>query len=175
MTIPCPPRFNHEAAWPQETDTQVDMKETSSGTFRPGHPRFGGRKKGSENKRTREVREILERLNWHPVEFLATVAMTGQMPNPDGSFTPVDAIERLGAAKAIAPFCAPKLQAVDAQVNTDTDAPRPTYVLPTSAILSDPIMTDRFNELAMWIAQRGTESPRRAELSPAGAISTNDR
>lgn len=147
------------------------MKETvHSGNFKPGHPRFGGRKKGSQNKRTREVQEILDRLDFHPVEFLAIVASTGQMPNPDGSFTAVDAVERLGAAKAIAPFCAPRLQAVEAQVNGIAE-PQLSVVLPTTQILSDPKLCDALNDLALLVAQQGMEDgPRQCAALPPSVV-----
>lgn len=66
-----------------------------------GHPRYGGRKKGSVSKRTKQAREIAESLGFHPIEWLSHVAMHGTMPNPDGSEMPVDAAMRLDAAKRL--------------------------------------------------------------------------
>ncbi|WP_321471117.1 hypothetical protein [uncultured Paludibaculum sp.] len=117
--------------------------------FQPGHPRYGGRKKGSPLKRTKEAREIADKLNFHPVEFLARCAQ-GEMPNPDGSVTVLDTAQRLDAAKSVAPYIAPKLQAT--QVTGVDDGPV-AFDLPTQAILSDPDMTAKLSELAMLMAE----------------------
>ena len=77
--------------------------------FKIGHPRVGGRKPGSQNKRTKMALEICQELNFHPAAFLATIALTGLMPNPDGTATPVTTDDRLRAALGLAPFVMPKL------------------------------------------------------------------
>src|ERR1035438_632156 len=84
-------------------------KTAIAGTgFKVGHPRLGGRRPGSQNKRTKLALEICEELNFHPAAFLATIALTGLMPNPDGSTTPVTTDDRLRAVTALAPFVTPK-------------------------------------------------------------------
>src|SRR5689334_22410659 len=95
------------------------MKTKTS--FTVGHVKVGGRRKGSPVKRTAEAREIAEQLGFHPVAFLAHVAMTGKIPNQDGPETPVSAEDRLDAAKAVAPYLLPKLSAQ--QVTGKDDGP----------------------------------------------------
>ena len=88
--------------------------------FRPGHSKLGGRKPGSQNKRTRQAIEICEAMDFHPAAFLATIALTGQMPNPDGTSTPVSTEDRLRAVTALAPFVMPRLQATQVSGNPDS-------------------------------------------------------
>jgi hypothetical protein len=83
----------------------------------------GGRKVGSPNKRTRHALEICEELDFHPAAFLATIAMTGLMPNADGTSTPVSTEERLKAGVALCPFIMPRLQATQTQITGKDEGP----------------------------------------------------
>lgn len=100
------------------------MKDETSPTSRPnpgafgkGHRRFGGRRPGSMNKRTREAIEICLQHNFHPAAFLAAIAKTGMMPNPDGTTTPVSSEDRIRASVALCPYVMPKLQNVQQVVH----------------------------------------------------------
>jgi hypothetical protein len=123
--------------------------------FQSGHPRYGGRKKGSPLKRTAEAREIAERLNFHPVEFLIQCAM-GTMPNGDGTVTELDTVQRLDAAKNVAPYLAPKLNAT--QVTGKDEGPIQTQQLPTDAIMRDPKLAEALGELALMMAEGSEDS-----------------
>jgi hypothetical protein len=128
------------------------MEETRKRGFAKGHPRYGGRRKGSVSKRTKQAREIAESLGFHPIEWLSHVAVRGTMPNPDGSETPVEAGMRLDAAKAAAPYIVPRLSAT--QVTGADDAPVQVN-FPTQALLADPVMADKMADLALWVALNG--------------------
>jgi hypothetical protein len=91
--------------------------------FRPGHVRYGGRKPGTLNKRTRLAVEICESYDFHPCAMLVTVILTGKLPNPDGTFAEVDTAGRLDALKAICPFVMPRLQASATQISGPNDGP----------------------------------------------------
>jgi hypothetical protein len=87
----------------------------------PGHLKFGGRVKGSLNKRTRQAIEICEAMDFHPAALLATVVLTGKLPNPDGTTVEIDATGRMDALKALCPYVMPRLQAT--QVTGKDDGP----------------------------------------------------
>jgi len=108
---------------------------SAPGFFRPGHKRFGGRTKGSQNRRTKQAIEIVEAMGFHPASFLAACALTGLMPNPDGSTTPISTEDRLRAATALAPFCMPRLMAT--QLSGNPDAPIAVDGLDMNKLLED--------------------------------------
>jgi len=128
--------------------------------FQPGHPKYGGRKKGTPIKRTKKGIEIAEAMGFHPVEFLAHVAQHGTMPNPDGTFSPVTTEMRLDAAKSVAPYVAPRLTA--AQVTGVDEGPIQTQQVPTEAILQNPALADSLSELALIMAEQGVEAAEEA-------------
>jgi hypothetical protein len=131
------------------------LKPASVTTFQPGHPRYGGRKKGSPIKRTREAREIAEGLGFHPIELLAIIALRGVIPNPDGTETPVDADMRLDAIKAAAPFLIPRLSAQ--QITGPNDGPveiiTPEVEAGMSAIMQDPELCRALQQIALAMAE----------------------
>jgi hypothetical protein len=122
----------------------------TAGAFKIGHPRVGGRKPGSPNRRTKQALEICEELSFHPAAFLATIALTGLMPNPDGSTTPVTTDDRLRAATALAPFVMPRLQAT--QVTGKDDGPLAVATLDMSRILADPALVEQAQNIALALA-----------------------
>ena len=91
--------------------------------FRPGHLRFGGRKHGSLNKRTRQAVEICESYDFHPASLLITIILTGKLPNPDGTTVDIDAAGRLDALKALCPYVMPRLQANSVAVSGPDEGP----------------------------------------------------
>jgi hypothetical protein len=124
----------------------------TEGTFKPGHGRVGGRRKGSPTKRTKLALEICEELDFHPAAFLATIALTGLMPNPDGTTTPVSTDDRLRAATALAPFVMPRLQAT--QVTGKDNGPvQVERILDVSAILANPALAAAAQELALMVVE----------------------
>ena len=126
------------------------MSTTKTGVFQTGHARVGGRKKGSPTKRTKLALEICQELDFHPAAFLATIAMTGLMPNPDGTTTAVTPDDRLRAATALAPFVMPRLQAT--QVTGKDDGPvQVERTLDVSAILANPQLAAAAQELALMV------------------------
>lgn len=128
-------------------DAGQDAPKRRGNPFQPGHPKFGGRKKGSPVKRTKEAREIADALGFHPVEFLARVATTGKIPNPDGTETPVSPQDRLDAAKAIAPYIVPKLQATT--LTGKDDGPIEVDTFDMATLLKDPEAAKAAQALAL--------------------------
>jgi hypothetical protein len=85
-----------------------------------GTPKTGGRQKGTVNKRTAEVRDVLDRLQCDPIQVLAWLAMGDRKALGSKRAVPLDL--RLWAAKELAQYVAPKLAAVriEAEVKTET-------------------------------------------------------
>ena len=150
--------------------TEKQIKVTGSSAigpgFKTGHPRVGGRKPGSQNKRTKQAIEICEAMGFHPAAFLATIALTGQMPNPDGTSTPVGTEERLRAAQALAPFVMPKLQST--QVTGGNDGPvEVNGLVDMRAIMADPVALELAQALALKMAGCDDVIQLPKELPPA--------
>ncbi len=149
----------------EELLTQMDgMKAPPANAFKPGHPRYGGRKKGSPAKRTAEAREIAERLGFHPIELLAHIALNGTIPNADGTETPVDTDKRLDAIKAAAPYLLPRLSAQTLSGPNDgpVEIMTPEAEAGLQAILADPDLARAAQDIALALAEeerkRGTET-----------------
>ena len=134
------------------------MSTTKTGVFQTGHARVGGRKKGSPTKRTKLALEICQELDFHPAAFLATIAMTGLMPNPDGTTTAVTPDDRLRAATALAPFVMPRLQAT--QVTGKDDGPVAVAMLDVTAILANPELAAAAQELALMVVDAESQADR---------------
>lgn len=118
--------------------------------FQKGHAFAGGRKSGVPQRRYKTALEVAEKMGFHPVQFLATVALTGRIPNPDGSFTVVTSAERLDAAKAVVPYVLPKLS--QQQVTNAKGGPVEVAVLDVNKLLSDPEAARAAQDLALRIA-----------------------
>jgi hypothetical protein len=118
--------------------------------FQPGHPKLGGRRKGSPLKRTAEAREVAAKLGFHPVEWLVRVAQDGYILNSDGTQMPVDAATRVDAVKAVSRYLLPTLQAV-AHINPDS-GPKAEDV-DINRLLEDPEMVRAAQTLALGIAE----------------------
>jgi hypothetical protein len=71
--------------------------------FKPGHPKVGGRKKGTPNKRTQQIEELLEQMGCDPFKVMALICV---------STTATDDM-KLRAAKELAPYIAPKLGSIE--------------------------------------------------------------
>lgn len=133
--------------------------------FKIGHPRLGGRKPGSQNKRTRQAIEICEAMDFHPAALLATVVMTGKLPNPDGTTVDIDAAGRMDALKAICPYVMPRLQAT--QVTGKDDGPLAVATLDISRILADPALVEQAQNLALAMVD-ADRNPAPARILPPG-------
>jgi len=72
--------------------------------FQPGHPKFGGRRKGSFGIRSANARAVAEKLRICPLELLLRAAATGELPNADGSKTRISPEARINAARSCVPF-----------------------------------------------------------------------
>lgn len=75
---------------------------TARGGFRPG----SGRKKGGFNKRSKESIALAKSLGLDPIAFLLAVMADENQPMKD----------RIDCAKAVAPYVAPRLAAVESRV-----------------------------------------------------------
>jgi len=136
--------------------------------FKIGHPRLGGRKPGSQNKRTRQAIEICEAMDFHPAALLATVVLTGKLPNPDGTTVEIDASGRMDALKALCPYVMPRLQAT--QVTGKDDGPLAVATLDISRILADPALVEQAQNLALAMVDADRNpAPAQRVLPPGDA------
>lgn len=134
--------------------------------FKPGHARIGGRKQGSQNKRTRQAIEICESYDFHPVATLITVITTGKLPNADGTFAEVDTPGRLDALKSLCPYVMPRLQST--QVTGKDDGPiEVENGFDINVLMADPASIELAQALALKLA--GCKEPiRTPKLLEAG-------
>ncbi len=157
----------------QEEELLTGMKAPPANAFKPGHPRYGGRKKGSPVRRTAEAREIAEHLGFHPIELLAHIALKGTIPNADGTETPVDTDKRLDAIKAAAPYLLPRLSAQT--LSGPNDGPveilTPEAEAGLQAILADPDLAKAAQDLALKLADIAGAEYRAERGLPAPTIS----
>ena len=84
----------------------------------PGQPKTGGRVKGTPNKRTAAMRELIDQVapGWHPVQWMAAIAAgTAETTGPDGKLVKVEADmdQRITCAKEVARYVAPQLKSVE--------------------------------------------------------------
>jgi len=93
--------------------------------FVPGHPRYGGRKKGQANRKTKRAIEMADAMGVDPVKFLLEVIAKDMVQEPvrgpngqlvlgtDGKpqleWVCVSLETKIDAAKAVAPYIHPKL------------------------------------------------------------------
>lgn len=134
-----------------------------------GHPRYGGRRKGSLNRRTQFARDLAEKMRVDPVEFLLQIVATDavQVPvtdsetgtpllNEDGSpkrvWQVITLNQRIDAAKALLGYLYPKLQAVQI---TDKDlGPTEVTTLDVAEILADPELAKAAQTMALMLIEQ---------------------
>jgi hypothetical protein len=128
------------------------------GIFRVGHPKYGGRKKGAPLKRTREAREIAERLGFDVVEFLIRAA-GGTMLNLDGTETVLTTDQRLDAGKAVAPYLRPKLSAQTISGPNEGPIELARANTEIERVMATPEGVEAAQKLALLIAGDGKPAP----------------
>ena len=82
--------------------------------FQKGEPRpeGAGRVKGTPNKRSIELLDILKELGCNPFEFQARV-ITEQLVDRDGNLIDVTLDQRIICARDLAPYLLPKQKAIE--------------------------------------------------------------
>ncbi len=82
--------------------------------FQKGEPRpeNAGRTKGTPNKRTTELLDILKELGCNPFEFQALV-ITEKLVDRDGELVAVTLDQRIICARDLAPYLLPKQKAIE--------------------------------------------------------------
>lgn len=165
------------------TETQPGIGGTESaalkpstpnkGSFKAGHNKLGGRRPGSKNKRTKRAQELADAFGTDPVIFLLEVMtkdsvqvvltdpITGEVlldeatgqPKRVWLAIPIDM--RVDAAKALAPYIHPKLQAT--QLTGKDDGPLDVGV-DVATLLRDPAAVEAVQKVALALAANGQES-----------------
>ncbi len=131
--------------------------------FSKGHPRFGGKKKGTSAR----VKDLVEQLGAgaDPIRFLLLLirdkTYQSVVIGADGKkkkvtvAAPLDLL--IDSAKAVAQYYVPKLSAV---AHTGEDGgPVETVSLNLSAILNDPVLCAHAQELALKLAEAEAPPP----------------
>ena len=151
----------------QETESGVQVlppepKRKPGNPFKLGHPKWGGRQKGSPIKRSQEAQAVAEKLGFHVVEFLVRAANEGIMLNPDGTQTKLDTSQRLDAGKAVAPYLTPKL--IAQQITGPDGGPVAVVGFDMSKLMSDPAMVEAAQLLALRMSE--SDGARQIEAAP---------
>ena len=129
--------------------------------FAPGHPKYGGRKKGSKNKRTKLAEAIFDKLEKEigpvdPIEGLLRIGSNKKLP----------VATRIEALKAVLPFLYPRLQAMALTSNSET----PTEVkIDVAGIIASPELATAAQKLGLALAA----APKRA-LPPAVVVDQDE-
>jgi hypothetical protein len=123
-----------------------------------GHPRWGGRKKGSVSARTKMAREIADAMRFDGVKLSIEIINTGVLKNADGTLTPVPIEERLKLLRDLQQYLQPKLSAVE--MTGQNGGPVETASLNITQILADPQMAEAAQTLALLMAEQDAPEPR---------------
>lgn len=148
-------------------ETQTAAKKTNGqpgAAMVPSRPRYGGRKPGSPNKRTRQAIEICEAYDFHPVATLIAVITTGRLPNSDGTFAEVDTAGRMDALKALCPYVMPRLQAT--QVTGKDDGPVAVANFDVAQLMANPDAVKAAQDLALMLVGADRPAPGQRVLPP---------
>jgi hypothetical protein len=138
-----------------------------------GHAKWGGRKKGTRNKRTVFAHEVAEKMGVDPVQFLLEIVKSDALQivvtdpvsgtvllNEDGTpkriWVAVTTQERLDASKTLIGYMYPKLQAM--QITGANDGPVEVASLDLTQILADPTMAAAAQKLALMLADQMTDA-----------------
>lgn len=145
--------------------------------FIKGHPRFGGKKKGTSAR----VRDLVEQLGAgaDPIRFLLLLirdkTYQSVVIDAEGKkkkitvAAPLDLL--IDSAKAVAQYYVPKLSAV-AHTGSDGEGPVETVSFNLTAILSDPQLCEAAQKLA--IAMADSNSPSQQIQPIAGLLEPGD-
>jgi hypothetical protein len=141
--------------------TEQSNPRPNAGQFQPGHPRVGGRRKRS----AAHARALAEELGVDPIHFLLMIVNSSaiEVPETDDNGKPIIGEDgqpkvryiaipldmRVDAAKAVAPYIHPRLQATQV---TGQDGPVELPALPTARILADPELGPAARKLALLVA-----------------------
>jgi len=125
--------------------------------FEKGHIKVGGRSpgrpKGSVSKRTQVARDLIEKLNYCPLENLLKIARARRY-----------SIEiRMDAMKAALPFLYPKLSTVFMNAKTDSTVDVRHYV---EAAMADPALAAAMQTISLGLSARELEAHRATHVDP---------
>jgi len=143
-----------------------------------GHPRYGGRRKGSLNKKTVEIKQLASQMGVDPVAYLCTIvgcdgALQIPVVEPETGKNVIDADgkpvlrwiaittrQKLDACKELMPYIRPKLAAT--QLTGKDGGPIETATLDITQILADPELARNAQELALRMADQmdASDGPR---------------
>jgi hypothetical protein len=150
-----------------------------------GHPKWGGRRPGTLNKRTRYAHEVAEKMRVDPVAYLLSIInqeatqeviinpQTGEAildpatGQPKRRWVPVTRDQRIDAAKALLGYLYPKLQAVQVTGKDEEPLQVEMSALSVTQILSDPALADAAQKMALMLAEQlGPEKPHTGHIVP---------
>ncbi len=94
------------------------QRKSGPGGARPG----AGRPKGSRNKRTEDIEDMLERLGCNPLEVLAMIAINDKASLGEEKDIPIALRQK--AASDLMPYIAPKLRSSQVEVTGPTEDQR---------------------------------------------------
>jgi hypothetical protein len=151
------------------------------GPFQQGHRKFGGRQKGTRNKRTVFAHEVAEKMGVDPLRFLLEIIKADALQivvtdpfsgkvllNEDGTpkriWVAVTTAERLDASKTLIGYMYPKLQALS--LSSPDGGPVEVATFDLTNILTDPRLARAAQEMALMLAEQesGDNAPRAHRL-----------
>jgi len=148
-----------------------------------GHPRYGGRRPGSVNRKTAEMRDLAAQLGVDPVEYLCTIiacdyAVQAPVVDPDTGkqligadgkpllkWMAITTRQKIDACKELLPYVKPRLAAT--QVTGPDDAPLQVATLDITQILADPELARNAQALALRVIEQQGDADGAGEPVPS--------
>ena len=145
----------------EETKPLVVAKKAHR--FQPGHPKYGGRKKGMPTKHNWDSRQACINAGFDPLVWLMHVAKFGMLPKTDKSpAVKVTEDERLKCARELMRYVYPTLSAQ--QITGKDGGPIATAHLDLTQLMQDPALVAAAQALSLAATKQNAENT--AQLLP---------
>ena len=127
---------------------QVTPATRPGNRFKPGHAKFGGRKKGVPTRQTWLARRIAEAENFDPVKIAISVVRDGVLPSTGkAAAREVSIEERLKCLRDLLGYLMPRLSAV--QVTGNDGGPVAIAALDVTQLMADPALAAMAQTLSL--------------------------
>ncbi len=155
-----------------------EIVPTNRGRFLAGHPRLGGKKRGTASK----ARDLAESMGVDPLKWLLNLLKTGTyqavvIDETSGKKTKKTTIASgdmlTDAAKCTLQYLYPKLSGIS-HTGPDGEGPVETVSLNLTAILANPELCRAAETMALLMAEQSSAQPQQIQPPIAGLLESGD-